>query len=112
MPSPPQTDSFNRDLRRGWRQPCIPAINVLFELWSDYEFSKKAKAGLFLDPREALGLVASGTAVRALWIRRDPWPGKSEQVPCSLPGIPADLGGCADKCPCLIFVLCKERLNP
>ncbi len=77
--------------------------------------TEKAKAGLFLDSRQAMGLVQDGTTVRALWIRRAPWLGKSEYVPCWLPEMPDSevfrFAEGLEKLPCVVFMLCRECLN-
>ena len=67
--------------RGSWRSVSSSMLDVLDSFWLDHGCSKEAKDGQFLDPKEAMSLVAGGTTVRALWIRSDPWPGKTERVP-------------------------------
>ena len=55
--------------------------------------------------------MAGGTTMRALWICRDPWPGKTERVPFQLAEPPEGLGECTERCPCAVFVLCQGRLR-
>ena len=58
-----------------------------------------------------MSLVTGGTTVRALWIRRDPWPSKTERVPCQLAEPPEGLGECTERSPCAVFALCQGRLR-